>query len=252
MNKLTTTLQGPTGIALLGAVPALPGALVLGGILQGSNAQGVMHDLVQPEYFTSPEPIAIHIASGILFCVLAPLQFSTKLRMRYRKLHRVAGRIAMIAGLLFGLTAVLLMGLPPASADAWLHYAGMTFAGLGVCFSLCMAFLTIRRGDVVRHRQWMRRVIAFGLFDEINRLAYFLDILGFVIRNIDIELFFEFHYQFDGIERIRTQVGNKGGLAGDLFFINSELFGHDIDHAFFNGSHEQSLGDVSKLKMFVL
>jgi len=170
MNKLTTIFQGPTGIALLGAVPALPGALVLGGILQGSNAQGMMHDLVQPEYFVSPEPIAIHIASGILFCVLAPLQFSTKLRMRYRTLHRVAGRIAIVAGLLFGLTAVLLIGLPPASPDAWLHYAGMTFASLGVCVSLCMAFLTIRRGDVLRHRQWMRRVIAFGLFGASRAL----------------------------------------------------------------------------------
>ena len=53
------------------------------------------------------------------------------------------------------------------------------------------------------------------------------------------------------IEGIRTQVGYKGRVTGDLFFIHAELFGHDIDHAFFNGSHEQSLGDVSKLKVFI-
>lgn len=164
MGKLGTTLQGPTGIALPGAVPALPGALVLGGILQGAAARGVMHDLVQPHYFASPEPIAIHIAAGIVFCVLAPLQFSARLRMRYRRLHRAAGRVSMIAGLLFGLSAIFLMGPPPVAPEAWLHYAGMSLAGFGVCVSMCMAFLTIRKGDVIGHRQWMRRVIAFGLF----------------------------------------------------------------------------------------
>ena len=35
------TLRGPLGIALLGAVPALPGAFVLGGILQGPDTAGM-------------------------------------------------------------------------------------------------------------------------------------------------------------------------------------------------------------------
>ncbi len=39
-------LRGPLGIALLGAVPALPGAFVLAGLLQGAGAKGVFHDLV--------------------------------------------------------------------------------------------------------------------------------------------------------------------------------------------------------------
>lgn len=185
MTRLRTTLQGPTGIALLGAVPALPGALVLGGILQGSDAQGMLRELVQPHYFASPEPIAVHIASGILFCALAPLQFSAGLRIRYRKLHRVAGRIAMIAGLLFGLTAMFLMGQPPASPQAWLHYAGMNLAGFGVCFSLCMSFWTIRRGDVGRHRQWMRRAIAFGLLGA-SRILFEVTVMPLTGSNTTI------------------------------------------------------------------
>lgn len=156
-------LRGPLGIALLGAVPALPGAFVLAGILQGSDARGFLHDMVQPHYFAAPEPIALHIASGIVFCVLAPLQFSTRLRMRNRKLHRIAGRVTILAGLLFALTAISLMGRPPAVPELWLHYAAMNVGGLGVGLSLCMSFLAIRRGDVDAHRQWMRRAIAFGL-----------------------------------------------------------------------------------------
>ena len=124
---------------------------------------GFLYDMVQPHYFTSPEPIVIHIAFGILFCVLAPFQFSARLRMRYRKLHRVAGRIALIAGLLFALTAIWLMGLPPAAPELWLHYSAMNVGGLGVGFSLCLSFSAIRRGDISSHQQWMRRAIAFGL-----------------------------------------------------------------------------------------
>lgn len=156
-------LQGPLGIALLGAVPALPGAFVLAGILQGPDGMGFLYDMVQPHFFASPEPIALHIASGILFCVLAPLQFSVRLRMRYRKLHRIAGRIALIAGLLFAVTAIWLMGLPPVAPELWLHYAAMSVGGLGVGLSLCLSFSAIRRGDVSSHQQWMRRAIAFGL-----------------------------------------------------------------------------------------
>lgn len=156
-------LQGPLGIALLGAVPALPGAFVLAGILQGSGANGMFQDLVQPHYFTAPVPIALHIASGIVFCCLAPFQFSTRLRMRYRKLHRIAGRVAVVAGLLFALTAIWLMGRPPAEPEFWLHYTAMTVGGIGACLSLCLSFSAIRRGDVQSHQKWMRRTIAFGL-----------------------------------------------------------------------------------------
>lgn len=179
MKPRRTALRGPLGIALLGAVPALPGAFVLAGILQGSDAKGMLFDMVQPHYFASPEPIVVHISSGIFFCILAPLQFSTRLRMRYRKLHRIAGRVTIVAGLLFALTAVVLMGLPPATPELWLHYAAMNVGGFGVGLSLCLSFLAIRRGDVIYHRQWMRRAIAFGLLGA-SRILFDLILIPIV------------------------------------------------------------------------
>ncbi|MGR3813816.1 MAG: DUF2306 domain-containing protein [Cognatishimia activa] len=157
------SLQGPFGIALLGAVPALPGTFVLAGILQGPDTKGFLHDMVQSHYFASPEPIVLHMAAGIVFCCLAPFQFSTRLRMRYRKLHRIAGRVAVVAGLLFALTAIWLMGRPPVAPELWLHYTAMTVGGIGTCLSFCLSFSAIRRGDVQSHQKWMRRTIAFGL-----------------------------------------------------------------------------------------
>ena len=69
----------------------------------------------------------------------------------------------MVAGLLFAITAIVLMGRPPAAPELWLHYTAMSVGGLGAGLSLCLSFLAIRRGDANSHRQWMRRAIAFGL-----------------------------------------------------------------------------------------
>jgi len=69
----------------------------------------------------------------------------------------------MVAGLLFAITAIVLMGRPPAAPEFWLHYTAMSVGGFGAGLSLCLSFLAIRRGDVNSHRQWMRRAIAFGL-----------------------------------------------------------------------------------------
>lgn len=179
MTMLKTSkraLRGPLGIALLGAVPALPGTLILAGILQGSDATGALRDLVQPHYFAAPRAIVTHIASGILFCALAPFQFSTRLRMRNRTLHRVCGRIALIAGLLFALTAIALMGWPPSQPELWLHYTAMTVGGFGVALSLCMSLWAIRQRDIACHQHWMRRAIAFGLLGA-SRILFDLMLL---------------------------------------------------------------------------
>ena len=39
-------------------------------------------------------------------------------------------------------------------------------------------------------------------FDELDGLADRLDLLGGIIRDVDIELLFQFHDQFDRVERV--------------------------------------------------
>ncbi len=77
----------------------------------------------------------------------------------------------MISGLVFALTAIALLGTLPATPQEWPGYIGLGFMGIGVCLSLCLSFLAIRRGDVIRHHQWMRRVIAFGLI-AVSRILF--------------------------------------------------------------------------------
>lgn len=155
-------LPAPVVVALLGAVPALPGALILAGILAGPDARGIFADVVNPRYFEVPAPIALHIAAGILFCLLAPLQFSARLRRYAPRWHRMAGRIAMVAGLVFGLSALPI--LPPRGETmGWLHQSGLVVASVAFAAALIRSYWAIRRRDIPAHRVWALRAVAIGL-----------------------------------------------------------------------------------------
>ena len=68
----------------------------------------------------------------------------------------------------------------------------------------------------------------------IDCLSNRLDLVGGVIGNVDVELFFEFHDKFYGVQRIGTEVVDEMRIAGDFFFFNTELFGDNIDDSLLN------------------
>lgn len=162
-------LPAPLLVALMGAVPALPGAFVLAGILSGPGTEGILEDLVNPRYFAQPWPIALHIGAGIVFCLLVPFQFSPRLRRYSRRWHRQAGRIAMGAGIAFGLTALPALG-PVTAEDGWLRHAGLAAVALGFCAALALSFAAILRRDIVTHRAWALRAVAIGLMGATSVL----------------------------------------------------------------------------------
>jgi uncharacterized membrane protein len=103
----------------------------------------------------------VHITPGLLFVVLAPLQFVRRLRNRKPKLHRWIGRAVLVCGMIIGGTA-LVMSPQMAIGGANETAATMLFA-IVFLFSLTKAFLHIRRGRVALHREWMIRAFAIGL-----------------------------------------------------------------------------------------
>jgi uncharacterized membrane protein len=103
----------------------------------------------------------LHILPGGIFLVLAPLQFSSRIRNRHIQFHRWSGRVlivaavaATLAGLYFGLRMPY-GGLGEATAIAF-------FGGLFL-FSLGQAFTAIRRRQVTRHREWMIRAFSIAI-----------------------------------------------------------------------------------------
>ncbi|MGH9695917.1 MAG: DUF2306 domain-containing protein, partial [Bryobacteraceae bacterium] len=102
----------------------------------------------------------LHITPGLLFVVLAPLQFVRRLRNRKPKLHRWIGRVVLVCGMIIGGTA-LVMSPQMAIGGANETAATMLFA-IVFLFSLTKASLHIRRGRVALHREWMIRAFAIG------------------------------------------------------------------------------------------
>ena len=94
-----------------------------------------------------------HTLSGVIALLAGPIQFSSRLRQRHLKFHRVLGRIYVVCVFIGALTGIALAagrpGLPGTSmqAAAWI-----------VCTTA--ALITARNRQIVQHRQWMVRSYA--------------------------------------------------------------------------------------------
>lgn len=103
----------------------------------------------------------VHIVPALFFVVLGPLQFVPTLRVRRPVLHRWMGRIVLAAGVIIGVTA-LIMSPQMAIGGATETAATMLFALLFL-FSLVKAYAAIRSRRFASHREWMIRAFAIGL-----------------------------------------------------------------------------------------
>jgi uncharacterized membrane protein len=94
-----------------------------------------------------------HSLSGVIALLAGPIQFSSRVRQRHLKFHRVLGRVYLICVFVGAFTGIALAagrpGLPGTSmqATAWI-----------VCTAA--AFITARNRQIVQHRQWMARSYA--------------------------------------------------------------------------------------------
>jgi uncharacterized membrane protein len=94
-----------------------------------------------------------HTLAGTFALLIGPINFSSRIRQRYLKLHRILGRIYVVSVLVGAGTGVALAfgrpGFPGTcgQAAAWV-----------VCTTA--AFLTARNRHIVSHRQWMARSYA--------------------------------------------------------------------------------------------
>lgn len=94
-----------------------------------------------------------HTLGGVIALLAGPIQFSSRLRRRHPKLHRILGRTYVVCVFIGALTGIALAngrpGLPGTcvQAAAWL-----------VCTTA--ALITVRNHQIDQHRQWMVRSYA--------------------------------------------------------------------------------------------
>ena len=113
-----------------------------------------------------------HALAGSCAILLGPMQFSNRLRQRFRKLHRVIGRIYVFGAFVVAPLGTYIqyfeerMGAPRSFSIA----AGVDAALLMITTGT--AFAMIRAGKVQQHRQWMTRSFAVALvFLEVRVIS---------------------------------------------------------------------------------
>jgi uncharacterized membrane protein len=127
-----------------------------------------------------------HTLSGVLALLIGPINFSSRIRQRHLKLHRVLGRIYVGCVFVGSFTGIALAagrpGLPGTSmqAAAWM-----------VCTTA--AFVTARNCQIAVHRQWMARSYAvtftFVSSRVLNLVPAYWSHLGDVLSAVGVIAF---------------------------------------------------------------
>lgn len=103
----------------------------------------------------------LHVVPGGVLLILAPFQFSSRVRSRYIEFHRWSGRVLVPVAFATGLSALYFGLLMPygglAEAIAIALFGGLFLAAIS------RAFVAIRRHQVARHREWMIRAFAIAI-----------------------------------------------------------------------------------------
>jgi len=146
-------------MALTGVVMVLVRTFLLAETLSGSAVSPA--DPYDSVFARHPGLTLLHMLPGLVFVVLGPLQFITRLRVRYINLHRWCGRIYVASGVVVGLSA-LVLGVVVGFAGAT-ETAAVTFFSTLFLIFLGLAVFRIRRREVAAHREWMIRAFALGL-----------------------------------------------------------------------------------------
>jgi uncharacterized membrane protein len=112
-------------------------------------------------YVAHPWLAYLHIAPGVLYMLLAPLQLTYRFRRRHYTFHRRLGRLLAGLAMASGVFALIFGGI--------FAFGGLSEASAAVVFGLwflvclVLAVRAIRRGDIVHHRRWMIRAFAIGV-----------------------------------------------------------------------------------------
>lgn len=121
--------------------------------------------------------LGIHALPASLLLALGPVQFVPALRNKYRKLHRVIGRVYMVSVVIASMAAIFAATFSVDGFPAQVAFYLLTAAWL---YSLVQAYRTIRKGQVQLHRIWMIRNYALSFAAVVLRV--FL-LVGLAVRS---------------------------------------------------------------------
>lgn len=134
--------------------------LLIGAILAAGNAMLFMnieafgHPGIKERFLATQVAAWAHTVGGAVAVLIGPWQFLSRVRARLPRLHVWMGRIyllAVLSGALGGLY------FAPTSVGGQPGMLGFGVLAVFWLYTGAMAYISIRRGDVVAHRRWMIR-----------------------------------------------------------------------------------------------
>jgi uncharacterized membrane protein len=121
------------------------------------------------KYSAQPTLTLVHVASGMLILLLAPLQLWERFRMRHLRVHRFCGKVVLGAAVGLAVSGTYFGWVEPTGGN--LEATAVAVFGGFFVVAGGRAYILIRRGDVVRHREWMMRMFAVALGSSTIRLV---------------------------------------------------------------------------------
>ncbi|HTV83027.1 MAG TPA: DUF2306 domain-containing protein [Acidobacteriaceae bacterium] len=128
-------------------------------------------------YWTRRLGLLMHITSGMVALLVGPWQFSRRLRQRRAAVHRLMGRVYLIA-IACGSTAGTYLAVTTTFGWAW----GLALVSLALAWATTggMAYFAIRRREIQIHQEWMVRsyivtfaFVSFRFLNDMSPLARF-------------------------------------------------------------------------------
>ena len=142
------------------------GLMTLFVIYQRDIALLDSHSFLRQRYAPIPWLMFLHGIPGAVALVLGVFQFSTRLRQRYRKLHRVLGRIYVGCVLVSAPVAVAVaVNLPVPTL-----LSASIIQSTGWIVTTLTGLYCIRTGRVQQHREWMVRSYPFAAVFVVARV----------------------------------------------------------------------------------
>src|SRR5260221_309423 len=110
--------------------------------------------------------LIVHAFFGSLALVLGAFQFSTRIRTRYLKIHRVMG-YTYIAGVFLSAPFAIPVAMRLHTMSL---VAASGFQALGWMLCTAIALYCVRTGNIAQHRRWMMRGYPFAMVFTVARL----------------------------------------------------------------------------------
>jgi uncharacterized membrane protein len=113
----------------------------------------------------------LHVVPGMIFLLLGPLQFIADIRKRWPRFHHWSGRVFILSGVAFAVTALVINFSFPPFGGPLKSLAVIIFSVLEI-LTLAIALYAVLQRDFVSHRAWKMRAFAIGLAISTMRLFF--------------------------------------------------------------------------------